>query len=91
MGQTTKYKNPVVRQTVFWVSGQVGINQASQLQRLAKGLNFVRNKMYHTIKMVKNKGTDQTVQMCRLICCFVVCKYLTQVFLPISKALFSHF
>ena len=29
---------------------------------------------------VNNKGTDQTVRMHRLVCTFVVCMHLTQVF-----------
>ena len=39
-----------------------------------------RNKRYHTILMMNNKGADQTARMHKLICTFVVRIWLKQVF-----------
>ena len=48
-------------------------NRLAQLQRLAGSRNFSYSKYrYYSNQAAKNKGTDQTAQMRRLICAFVV-------------------
>ena len=45
----------------------------THLKRLARILKFLCKKFsYHTFKRLNNKGADETVQMCRLVCALVV-------------------
>ena len=50
-------------------------NQSPQLQRLARISNFTCSVFRDdTFQNANNKGADQSAQMCRLVCAFVVCK-----------------
>ena len=51
-------------------------NQSSQLQRLARKLKLdkLSKLTYGTCQKANNKGTDQTAQMHRLVCAFIVRK-----------------
>ena len=56
-------------------------NQPAQLQRLARNLKFGYRKYSQlTFQKANNKGADQTVQVCRLACTFIVCIKQCQVF-----------
>ena len=61
-------------------------NQSSQLQRLARKLKFnyfacskFRYENNDTFQKANNKDADQSAQMCRLVCAFVVRKPQRQV------------
>ena len=46
----------------------------AELRKAARDVKFLNlNFTDHSIKAVNKKGIDQTVQMTRLICAFVVC------------------
>ena len=56
-------------------------NQPAQLHRLARILKFgYRKCSQFTFQKATNKVADQTVQMIRLVCTFVVCIQQCQVF-----------
>ena len=50
----------LVRKSVFGVSDQVMLQPANSA------------RIYNTFQQANNKGADQTAQMCRLVCTFVV-------------------
>ena len=64
-----------MRKPVFWgFPTRYDSNQPAQLQGLARVLkSFISKYRYYSIQAANNKGADQTVPMCRLICVFVVC------------------
>ena len=56
-------------------------NQSAQLQRLSRMLKFCVYQVFnYTFQRVNNKEADQTAQMCRLVCTFIVGMLLHQVF-----------
>ena len=55
-------------------------NQPVQLQRLAKIMKFALKEIdYYTVQKTNNKGADQTSQMRRLVCVFVIHMQQSQV------------
>ena len=57
------------------------VNQPTQLQRVARMLNFFACHIDQlNFPESNNKGADQTAQMCRLVCAFDVRIQLCQVF-----------
>ena len=70
-----------------------GSNQPPQLQRPVLNIDIARSKIdKYTFQIVNNKGADQTVQMRRLFCAFVVHTQQSQVYLcsgPYHNATYS--
>ena len=56
-----------------WFPKKRDTNQSAQPQRLARKLKFARSKFrYDAFKKVNNNCADQSAQMRRLVCAFVV-------------------
>ena len=79
-------KNPVL-----WVCDEV-LFKPAQLQRLARIVKFF---MYQVslfyFSESDNKGTDQTVQIYRLVCAFIVCMQQSGFLVTMSIYVYLHF
>ena len=64
----------------------------THLWRLARILKFLCKKFsYHTFNRLNNKGADETVQMCRLVCAFDVPSVVQQKWdLLTTRPILSH-
>ena len=64
-----------MRKPVFGVSAKASFKPVSSAKEILENRNFTCSKFtYDTLQKAKNKDTDQTVRMRRLICACVVCK-----------------
>ena len=77
---------PRCDKTCLWDS-----NQSPQLQRLARKFACSKFRYDDTFQKAKNKGTDQSAQMHRLVCTFVFCKPQRQLFLCLAPYDSAHY
>ena len=71
-----------VRKTVLGVCDKVWLNPVCSATETSWIFENLTSKFrYNTFYTVNIKGSDQMLQMSRLVCAFVVCMLLDQVFL----------